>query len=198
MNRVYRIALIFGFIPLIIGIVIFLLWLATRWDWLMLAGAFTICGGVAAVTLGFLALAYYYWRRMRIPDITPYKLKRKILLCVGLYVLNFLVAGGVFLTAMTIESCCAIFVHNATKHTINNVSISGGGCVEKIISIPPGKTKQCWFWAKHDDEQLTFRATNNTTSYEHTMSCYITNGWGVRIKFTINADESVSATDISD
>ena len=67
MNRVYRVALICGAAPLLIGVSIFILWLITRWDWLMMAGIFTLYGGVAIFVVGVLALARFCWLAFRTP-----------------------------------------------------------------------------------------------------------------------------------
>ncbi|SIO67317.1 hypothetical protein SAMN05444166_8332 [Singulisphaera sp. GP187] len=42
MSPYYKISLICGATPLFVGIAIFLLWLITRWDWLMAAGLLTL------------------------------------------------------------------------------------------------------------------------------------------------------------
>jgi len=51
MERTYRIALICGAAPLLAGVLIFLFWLAFRWEWLAVAGLLTIFSGIFAFVL---------------------------------------------------------------------------------------------------------------------------------------------------
>jgi hypothetical protein len=46
MKLFYGVALVCGAVPLIAGILIFLLWLITHWNWLMMAGIITLYGGL--------------------------------------------------------------------------------------------------------------------------------------------------------
>ena len=59
MNRAYRVALICGAIPFLVGVSIFMLWLIMRWGGLMMAGIYTLYGGVAIFLVGVLALARF-------------------------------------------------------------------------------------------------------------------------------------------
>jgi hypothetical protein len=55
----YRLTLICGLAPLAIGIGIVATWWVTRWDWLAIAGLFTILGGTLLVIAGALLLIGY-------------------------------------------------------------------------------------------------------------------------------------------
>ena len=62
-----RVALFCGICPLLLGVSIFLLWLATGWQWLMLAGIATIFCGTILVALGICSLAAYCGSRVALP-----------------------------------------------------------------------------------------------------------------------------------
>jgi hypothetical protein len=95
MNRAYRNALLCGACPLVVGVTIFLLWLVTRWDWLILAGLCTIVGGVVAFLIGAFSLAIYFWFGWQTPELPRRKLWRSTLGCAGLLLSNFVAAGAI-------------------------------------------------------------------------------------------------------
>ena len=191
MNRAYRLALVCGAFPLLIGVSIFVLWLITRWDWLMMAGIFTFYGGVAVFLVGVLALAHYCWLAFRMPNIPRRRLWLSTLACAGLLLLNFPVAGGIAAAAIAIETCYTVVVHNASHQPLENVRVFGGGCDAHLGAIPPGSTVRQSFWIKHEGE-LEFRALGGTTSYEKTIDGYVTNSMGGHTTVTINANGTIS------
>jgi hypothetical protein len=95
MNRSYRAAILCGAVPLLTGISIFLLWLATRWEWLMVAGLLTLYGGVFFFVTGVMALANYCWIALRMPELPKRRVWRLTLACTLLLFSNFAVAGGI-------------------------------------------------------------------------------------------------------
>ena len=191
MNRVYRVALICGAAPLLIGVSIFILWLITRWDWLMMAGIFTLYGGVAIFVVGVLALARFCWLAFRTPSFPRRRLWLSASVCAGLLLLNFPVAGGIAAAAISIETCYTVVVHNDLQQPLESVRVFGGGSDEYLGSIPPGGTVRESFWIQHDGE-LEFRALNGTTSYTKMIDGYVTNGMGGHTIVTINPDGTIS------
>ncbi len=95
MNRAYRNALLCGACPLVVGVTIFLLWLVTGWDWLMLAGLCTIFVGVLAFLTGAFSLAIYFYFGWQTPGFPRRKLWLSTLGCAGLLLSNFVVAGAI-------------------------------------------------------------------------------------------------------
>jgi hypothetical protein len=92
MNRAYRIALFCGACPLVVGVSVFLLWMAFHWDWLMDAGIWTIVGGILLFMVGAISLIVSHQGEMKAAKITCGKVWRSTLLCAGLLLSNFLVA----------------------------------------------------------------------------------------------------------
>ncbi len=184
-NRAYRVALICGALPLLVGVSIFLLWLITRWDWLMVAGVCTLYGGVAVFLLGVLALARFCWLASRPPDLPRQRLWRSTLAGAGLLLSNFPVAGGITATVIAIETRYTVVVHNDSQQPLDDVRVFGGGCDESLGSIQPGGTARRSFWIQHDGS-LEFRALSGTTVHATTIDGYVTGNMGGHMIVTIN------------
>ncbi len=187
MNRDYRVALICGILPLFIGVSIFVLWLITSWNWLMLAGIFTLSGGSAAFLLGILALTRYCSRAFRTPVGPSRRLWLSTLGSAGLLLLNLPVAGGITLAVIAIETRYTVIVHNASQHRLDGARVFGGGCEASFPTIPPGGVARCSFRIQHDGE-LEFRASSGSTTHAITIDSYVTNNAGGRTTIMINPD----------
>ena len=89
----YKIAFLCGFIPFILGISIFLLWLVSRWEILMFAGILNIYAGICAFIIGALCLGYHFI--MSLIHIKPLQQGFWIsnIACLSLLCSNFIAAG---------------------------------------------------------------------------------------------------------
>lgn len=154
----YRFACLCGAIPLIAGVSIFLLWLATGWDWLVSAGVLTICFGIALVMVGFLSLSVYTWRGPGEANASRGNFVWKTLACAILLVANFPAAAAIVVGVLTIETCYAVWIHNDTGAALVGVRLQGGGCDVTVGSIPDGEVVGKWLWFDHDG-RLEMRAT---------------------------------------
>jgi hypothetical protein len=193
MNRSYRLALICGALPLLGGISIFLLWLISRWEWLMLAGVFTLYGGVAVFCVGVFALARFCWSAFRTPELPRQRLWLSTLGCAALLLSNFPVAGGIIYGALRIETQYTVMVRNGSQHPLNGVRVFGGGCEADFGTIPPGGSVRRSFWIQHDD-QLEFRAVSGATMHAETIDGYVTNSLGGHTTVVLNPDATVSVS----
>lgn len=128
MKPAYRIALFCGAIPLACGTFIFVLWLVTRWDWLMAAGLATIIGGVFVFLIGTIALACYHELAVRSPEVTPRQLRFRTLAAVGLLLSNFPIAVGYAASANAVKTCYTVAIHNRSRQPLDHVRVIGGGC----------------------------------------------------------------------
>jgi len=90
-----RIAWLCASLPLLVGVAIFLLWLATQWSWLELAGLCTILGGVAASLVGVLALIAHVVLSLRSAKPLSRLFWLAQLACIGLIVANYAVAEAI-------------------------------------------------------------------------------------------------------
>jgi len=191
MNRAYRLALACGAIPLLMGVSVFLLWLITRWDGLMVAGMVTLCGGMALFLIGVVALMRYWSLASQTPDIPSRHLRRSTFLCAGLLLLNFPVAGGIVAAVIAIETCYTVVVENDSHRPLEGVRVFGGGCDEQLGTIPAGSSVRQWLWIRHDGT-LELRALADGASYHETIDGYVTNSMGGHTTVTIHADGTIS------
>lgn len=193
MNRAYRIALICGALPLLVGVSLFLLWLIARWDWLMIAGIFTLYGGVAIFFIGAIALARFCWLAFRSPELPRRRLWLSTLGCAALLLSNFAVAGGITASVIAIETRYTVIVHNTSQQPLSGVRVFGGGCEADFGTIPPGGVVRRSFWIQHDGE-LEFRAVSGATTHSKTIDGYVTNNMGGHTTVTINPDGTISVS----
>jgi len=191
MKRVYRIAVICGFIPLLVGISIFVIWLITRSDWLMLAGLLTIYGGIALFVVGAIALFRFWFMAHREPDYSKKKRWIATVLCFGLLLINFPVALGIVNAAIRIETRYTVVIRNASSQPVNEIRIFGGGCSKSLNSIRGGGTGEVSFWIEHDG-QLQFEAVSGGRQIEGIVDGYVTNGEGGYVTITIKPDHTIS------
>ncbi len=196
MKRAYWVALICGACPLLIGVSIFVLWLITRRDWLMMAGIYTLYGGVAIFSIGVLTLARFSWLAFRTPSLPRRRLWLSTLACAGLLLLNFPVAAAITSAAITIATRYTVIVHNVLQQPLKNVRVFGGGSDEFLGSIPPGGTVRQSFSIQHDGE-LKFHALRGTISFTKTIDGYVTSGIGGHTTVTINPDGTISVSNNS-
>lgn len=197
MNGAYRVALICGTLPLLVGVSIFVLWLVTRWDWLTLAGFYTLFGGVVIFLVGVVALACYCGQAFQAPNLPRRRLWLSTIACAGLLLSNFPVAGGIIVAVAAIESRYTVTIHNASQQPLNDVRVFGGGCDESLGSIPPGDTARRSFWVEHDDE-LKLHAISGTAVHKETIDGYVTNGMGGHTTVTLNLDGTISVSNNND
>lgn len=192
MRRAYRIALFCGALPLVVGVSIFLLWLITRWNWLMMAGLFTLYGGVAISFIGIVSLALFCWLAYRAPE-RPRRLWISTFACAALLFSHFPAAAGIIATVIAIETRYTVVVHNASQQPLGDVRVFGGGCVANFGTIPPGSVARRSFWIQGDGE-LKIRAVSGTTAHAKVIDGYVTQYRGGRTTVTINSDGSISVS----
>jgi hypothetical protein len=194
MNRWYRIALISGTLPLLVGVSIFTVWIFTRWDWLIGAGILTLYGGVVIFCVGAVALARFSWLAFGIPELPRRRLWIATVACAALLLSNFVVAGCIIPTVMLIEARYTVIIHNASEQPLSGVRVFGGGCEIEYGTIPPDGVARRSFWIQHDGE-LQFRARSGSMTYIHTIDGYVTNNMGGKVTITVNADNTISVVD---
>ncbi len=170
-----RAAVVLGLIPLATGTSIFLLWLLTRWDWLMVAGILTVCGGVACVTAGLVCLIAYAVlarRRNRAGNV-----KWRVVAVAFLLLVNFPVAGAVTWGTVYIETLYTVEVRNGTSSPVDRLAVSGGGVEVIFEDIPPGASRRRRFHVLHDGS-LTYRFRHHGEERHGVVEGYVTNSMG--------------------
>ena len=185
--------MICGVLPLLVGISLFLLWLITRWDWMKMAGIFTLYGGVAVFFIGAIALARFCWLAFRTPEFSRRRLWLSTLGCAALLLSNFAVAGGITASVIAIETRYTVIVHNTSQQALSGVRVFGGGCEADFGTIPPGGVVRRSFWIQHDGK-LELRAVSGATTHSKTIDGYVTNSMGGHTTVTINPDGTISVS----
>jgi hypothetical protein len=191
MNHAYRIALTCGVTPLPVDVSIFFLWLIPRWEWVAIAGAAALYGGVAAFFVGAVALARVCWLAFRSPNIPRKRHVLAILACSALLLANFAVAGGIIAAVIAIKTRYVVIIQNDSKHVLSGIRVRGGGCEADLGAIPPNGATRHSLWIQQDGS-LEFLAVSGTTALTHTIDGYVTNGTGGRTTVVINRDACIS------
>ncbi len=192
MNRAYRIALICGALPLVVGITVFVLWVCTDSEFFVTAGAFTVMGGLVCFVTGVLALAYYSWGAFRQPDYPKKKAWISTLACLGLLFSNFPAAFGLIVAAITIENRSYVVVHNETEAPLENVIIWSSGFAEALGTIPPqGKSEELKLNFARSRE-LRIHAVSGGTSRNKIIDDSFSPDWRDQIKVTFRPDGTIA------
>lgn len=193
MDRTFRIALLCGLLPLLVGVSLFVLWLITRWDWLMVGGFLTLYGGLASFLIGAIALTRYCWAACRSANPPRRKWIPAALACAALLLSNFPTAGGIIAGVIAIKTCYSVIVHNASQHALRDVRVCGGGCDADLGTIPPGGLARRSFWIQRDGE-LEFLAVSGSTTRHMIIDGYVTNGMGGRAEVVVEQNGSISVS----
>lgn len=139
-ERFYRIALLCGALPLIVGIGIYILWLVTEWDPLMVAGIFTIWGGLACVAIGFVCAAIYAVK-LRATGASPSPIARRVAKPLGLMLLNLPVALIIFSLAWTTITRYELRLTNDSDAVIARFGMVAPGVEEVFDNVRPGESR---------------------------------------------------------
>jgi hypothetical protein len=186
----YRRALFAGAFPLAVGISIFLLWVATRWDALMVAGLLTLFGGLVFFAVGLGLLVRYCWLGLRAPDVPRRRVWLRTAACGALLLSNFPVAGGIVVAVGAIESCYTVVVRNDSTRPLEGVRVEGGGCYVSFGTIAAGDTMRRWMWAERDGTLVL-----HVAGVPDRTIAYVTNGLGGHTTFTFRSDGAVTVVD---
>jgi hypothetical protein len=102
MTSFYRTAILCGACPLVTGVAIFLLWLVTRWDLLMVIGMLVIPAGFLSFLAGSGALSGYLSEARRASELSRRTARRRALGAGLLLLVNFPAAYGIILAVSAI------------------------------------------------------------------------------------------------
>src|SRR5262245_42704279 len=193
LNRAHRAAIICGATPLLIGTAIFIVWVMTRWDWLMIAGAVILFAGLTIVAAGGIALAVSCWMAFRTPGVSRRHVCFSALNCAGLLLSNVLAARWIIVAVISIATRYTVVVQNTSDQRLDGVRVLGGGCDASYGSLPPGASARRSFWIQHDGV-LVFRASVGHDALEQTIDEYVTGGGGGNVGITVQPDQTIAVT----
>jgi len=193
---IYRVALICGAGPLVAGTSIFLLWLATGWDWLPIAGMINVYAGIFLFTAGVCVLTYHCWHSRQLTDLPRRRFWIAVLICFVVMLVNFPAALGIMAMVLKVmDAEYVVAIDNQSNMTLAEARITGGGVDIDYGEFPPHSEVLKRFWIKHDGA-LHFEATSNDRKLETQIDSYVTRYQGSHKYVTINGDGALEVTDI--
>jgi hypothetical protein len=192
-NRAYRITIVCGALPLLLGAGIFLAWLALEREWLMVAGIHTIYLGFGLFVVGLGSLGCYWWRASRAPEVPRDRMWSNIAGALVLLLANFPAAFGIVGAAVAVATRYRVVVHNRSAQPLNEIRLWGGGASAAIFSIAPQDTAERSLWFKGDGE-LKFEAKVGAKTLTTPVEGNVTNGGGGRAEVVVHEDGKVVVT----
>lgn len=186
MNAAYRIALFCGATPLAASALLFLLWIATKWNGLISAGVVIIYSGLALLAIGAMALLCYGWLAFRQRDLPRKKIWGAIASATALLCAQFPVAWGTAGAIVAIGTRYTVLVRNDSAQPLQHVLIYGPGASAAIFSIPPHASAERSLWFQGDGE-LRFEATRDNAKINGTIAPRVTREQTGRAEVLVNA-----------
>lgn len=192
----YGASIVCGAAPMIVGVGVFLAWLAVRAEWLELVGLVTLGIGPAVVAVGAVCLLIYVLARRKLPPDRRGGWLRPIA-AGALLLANFPVAAAVFSAAWAIETRYVVEIRNAAPVAARSVVLTGSGVETSFGDIPPGGQAKRGFHIRHDGE-LTLTAVLGDQPIETVIDEYVTNNLGAHKVVTIGPGGEVRVVDAGD
>lgn len=194
MKGAYRVALLCGALPLVAGTSIFALWVVTRSELLMAAGALLLFVGLALFAVGVVALGRYCWLALRMSEPPP-RFWPATALAAALLLSNFPAAGLILLKVADLESRYTVVVRNESQDPLEGVHVAGGERVYAAFgSIPTGQTMTRSFRIRHEGA-LELHAGGGTTTIDGYVSAdeeataFVTIGPGGGVSVTFGSSD---------
>src|SRR5436190_1014646 len=172
-----KIPLVFGTVPLTVGLSIFLFWLVTDWKWLQLIGIVTLCVGFGSVLAGLVCLGIWTLKMVRSGDWSRDRLMGQMIFVAVVLVVNFPVSGGILWTTFNLETRYTVIIRNHAPAAIQLAAITGGGVSLEIGRIQPGASITKKFHIVHDGT-LVFSGEQSGRKLQVVVDSYVTNGGG--------------------
>ncbi|MGV3755088.1 MAG: hypothetical protein ACO1QS_06875 [Verrucomicrobiota bacterium] len=136
--RLLKLAFLCGALPLFIGTLIFLTWLITRWDWLMLAGLVTIFLGLVCFVMGVVGLSIHLYRMGQIAPPERQRQNWLALITACLLIINFPAAYFYTNWASDISTRYTLIVVNESGQHMKSVMVTAPGVKREFGPIQPG------------------------------------------------------------
>src|SRR5258706_4106758 len=129
--------LLLGGAPLAAGISVFLLWLVTRWQWLILVGLCVLCAGLVSVIAGLIGVGIAIMKMVR-TGIWSRRLMANTAIVAMILTVNFPIAGGTVWSVINLLTQYRVVVRNQASDPIERAALNGGGISVPIGEIKPG------------------------------------------------------------
>jgi len=120
MNVVYKITFFCGLTPLVLAIIILTGWFLTNNELFLIAGLFNILGGIALFLVCMCCLILYEYLYRKEHQATAF---RKLVLPLGIMLLNFPAAGAAVYSVIFMRSVSHIQVINNSQEFISEIDL---------------------------------------------------------------------------
>lgn len=187
MNIWYKLSLICGLAPLLLGCLIFLCWVAIRADWLMMVGVFNIFAGLVLFVCGLLFLFVYGLNERK--KGSSYPIKRS-LISFSILLVNFPAAVLAVYTADYVKSTSVATVINNSSFEAKDLVLIERDQTYLFPPIAPGQEVIKYFHFKYEGS-VDFRLSLNKALQKGAMFGYVTAGMGGRATMVIKNDGTV-------
>lgn len=183
----FKLSLICGLAPLVIGVLIFFSWLVIRADWLMLAGAYNILAGLVFFVCGLLILFAYGHKERKKGNSYPIK---RSLISLGILLFNFPAALLAIYSADYVNGTSVATVINNSSFEAKDLTLSERDQSYSLSPIAPGQEVIKYFHFKHEGS-VDYRLSLNGSIQKGVMFGYVTGGMGDRATMVIKKDGTV-------
>lgn len=173
MSKLFKVILILAIAPMVAGVAIFFVWVLARANWLIPAGIFTIYAGICAVAIGLICFVIYIMRSWRSRAIPRRRLMWQTIGVLGLFLANFVMAGGAVSGSIMIDTLYTVRIVNQSSVPLESACIRGGGVEIYVGSVPVGKTVRRSFWIRYDGT-LILTGTHGSKVVTETIAGYVT------------------------
>jgi hypothetical protein len=187
MNIWYKLSLICGLTPLVLGGMIFFSWLVIRANWLMLAGGYNILAGLVFFICGLLFLLAYGQKERKKGNAYPVK---RSLISLGILLSNFPAAVLAIYSADYVNGTSVATVINNSSFEAKDLVLSERDQSYSFPPISPGQKVTKYFHFKYEGS-VYYRLSLNGSIQKGVMFGYVTGGMGDRAAMVIKKDETV-------
>jgi hypothetical protein len=192
-EKIYRVAIACGLVPLLIGLIIFGAWLPTRAVFLQMLGLIALCLGVILFFVGAFALLRYRHLAKLNPHNTPQQVLRASLRCWFVLLINFPISWAIINGVSAIESCYTVTAENKSNLAFEDIQIRGGGNNEALGNIGPGE--QATYRLFFDSEgAVEISAKHRGERLKATLDGYVSPGLGGRADVVFQADATINVS----
>lgn len=162
--------------PLGAGVGIYLLWMATGWEWLETAGLGTLGLGVLATVVAAVLLALGWVCALR-EGLPRARVHARAFLIAALLIGNYPAAALVVTSVVREKSCYTVTVRNAGATEWPGLVLEGGGIRHELGTLAPGAAMRCRLWFTTDGE-LLLRTSEPGHTEPMVVEGYVTTGMG--------------------
>ena len=188
----FRIALACGLLPLLVGTLIYAIFVGTENLLMMTFGLLNIYAGMALFVVGLVCTALYFFGE-RSRGVGQPKLGVRTTLLLAVLLINFPVAGALAYSALDIATTYHVEVRNESDEPLTNLVLSAPSVELSSSALPPGGEFEADL-RFGGDGALMLRYELAGEPREEVIEGYVTGGWGGDALVVRRADGTFSIT----